>query len=171
MACNQTISGLARDCSPNMGGIRRVLFANSEDVTAVAVTTNKISTITMATSAKFKEYHLPKYTANFVTNQQKDDAAGTNFYQTTLQILLNRMDTTKRVEIAALSQNELVAIIEDSNGIYWYLGKDEPVTSVAGDVAQTGTARTDRNGFQVTLVDNALEMPYEVDSDIIDDLL
>lgn len=171
MACNQTLSGVARDCSPNMGGIRRVLFANFEDVTAVAVTSNKISAITMASSAKFKEYYLPKYTANYVTNQQKDDAAGTNFYQTTLSILLNRMDTTKRVEISALSQNDLVAIVEDSNGVYWYLGKDEPVTSVAGDVATTGTARTDRNGFQVTLVDNALELLYEVDADIIDDLL
>lgn len=167
MACNQSLSGLARDCSPNMGGIKRVLFANSEDVTAVAVTTNKITTITMASTAKFKEYSLPKYTGNFTTALQKDEAAGNLFYQSTLNFSFNRMETTKRMEIAVLAQNDLVAIVEDMNGVYHYFGKDEPLSAIAGDVAMSGTARTDRNGYGIALQDNSKELPYEVDADII----
>ena len=34
MACNQTLSGLVKDCSPSMGGITEVLLANREDVSA-----------------------------------------------------------------------------------------------------------------------------------------
>lgn len=171
MACNQTLSGLARDCSPSMGGIKRVLFANKEDVTSVAVTTNKITTITMASSKTFKEYALPKYTGNFTTALQKDESAGNFFYQSTLNFSFNRMETTKRIEIMALAQNDLVAIVEDSNGVFHFFGKDEPLSAVSGDVAMTGTARTDRNGYGIALQDNSLELPYEVDADIIDDLL
>lgn len=171
MPCNQSLSGLARDCSPNMGGIKRIAFANYEDVTSVSVTTNKISTITMASSAKFKEYALPKNTASFTSALQKDENAGTFFFQTTLNLLLNRMSTTNRVEIVALAQNELVALVEDGNGVWWYLGKDEAMSSTAGDVAATGTTRTERNGYNLSFVDNSKELPYEVDADIVEALI
>lgn len=171
MACNQTLSGLVRDCAPSMGGVKRVLFANADDVTAVTVSNDKVSAITMATSAKFKEYALPKGTANFVTTLNKDEANGTMYYATTLALVFNRMMTNKRVEISALAQNDLVAIVEDMNGLYWLMGKDEPLTSTSGDVAQSGTARADRNGYAISFIDNSKEMPYEVDADIIDALV
>jgi hypothetical protein len=31
----------------------------------------------------------------------------------------------------------------------------------------TGTARSDRNGYSITLQDTSLEMPYEVEADIV----
>lgn len=150
-----------------MGGIKRLAFANFEDIASVAVTSNKISAITMESSAKFKEYALPKNTASYTTALQKDETAGTFFYQTTLNILLNRMSTTSRVEIAALAQNELVALVEDGNGVWWFLGKDEALSSTSGDVAVTGAQRTERNGYNLSLVDNSKELPYEVDDSIV----
>ena len=48
MPCIQTLSGLARDCSSNMGGILEVLIANSADVTGVTISEGIISTISMA---------------------------------------------------------------------------------------------------------------------------
>ena len=47
MPCIQTLSGLARDCSSNMGGILEVLIANSADVTGVTISEGIISTISM----------------------------------------------------------------------------------------------------------------------------
>ena len=76
------------------------------------------------------------------------------------------METAKRVEISALAVNDLVAIVKDANGIYWYLGYDEPVNASAGD-GQTGTARGDANRYTITLQDNSKEMPMEVDSTIV----
>ena len=87
-----------------------------------------------------------------------------------LVLVFNRMETSKRVEISALAKNDLVAIVKDANGKYWYLGKDEPVGATAGD-GLTGTARADRNGYSITLQDNSLEMPYEVEASIIDALV
>lgn len=170
MACNQTLSGLVRDCSPNMGGIVEALIANFVDVTAVSVSDNRISAITMATSAKFKRYSFARNTGSLSSNYTIDPASGVRYVASDLVLQFNRMETAKRVEISALAQNDLVVIVKDANGKYWYLGKDEPVNATAGD-GLTGTARADRNGYSITLQDNSLEMPFEVDPDIVDALV
>lgn len=166
MACNQTLSGIARDCDPSMGGIVEALIANFEDVTEKTVSTNQITAITMASSKKFKSYAFPRNTGSLSSNYTIDLANGVRYVQSDLVLMFSKMDTTKRVEITALAQNDLIVIVKDANGKYWYLGFDEPVNASASD-GLTGTARSDRNGYSVTLQDNSLAMPYEVDPDII----
>ena len=166
MACNQTLSGLVKDCSPSMGGITEVLLANREDVSAVTADTGKVTEITMASSAKFKKYTFARNTGSMTSTYTIDQASGVRYVTTDLLLQFNRMETAKRVEISALAVNDLVAIVKDANGIYWYLGYDEPVNASAGD-GQTGTARGDANRYTITLQDNSKEMPMEVDSTII----
>lgn len=170
MACNQTLSGLVKDCSPSMGGITEVLLANREDVSAVTAVSGKISEITMASSAKFKRYTFARNTGSMTSTYTIDQASGVKYVTTDLLLQFNRMETAKRVEISALAVNDLVAIVEDANGIYWYLGYDEPVNASAGD-GQTGTARGDANRYTITLQDNSKEMPMEVDSTIVPALI
>ena len=166
MACNQTLTAILKDCSPSMGGIVEVLLANKEDVQEVTVTEEWISAIAMKNSAKFTKFQFPRNTGSMSSNYTIDPTTGVRFVTTDLVMVFNRMDTQKRVAIKALAENELVGIVKDANGKYWYLGHDEALTATAGD-ALTGTARADRNGYSITLQDNAHQMPYEVDSDII----
>ena len=170
MACNQTLSGLVKDCSPSMGGITEVLLANREDVSAVTAGSGKISEITMASSAKFKRYTFARNTGSMTSTYTIDQASGVKYVTTDLLLQFNRMETAKRVEISALAVNDLVAIVKDANGIYRYLGYDEPVNASAGD-GQTGTARGDANRYTITLQDNSKEMPMEVDSTIVPALI
>lgn len=170
MSCIQTLSGIARDCDSGMGGVKRILVANHAEVTAVTVADSKISTITMASSAKFKEYNFKKGVAYATTTLNVDSANGINFKGTDLYIAINGMSTAKRVEMEALAAGELAVIFEDNNGKFFYLGKDNPVTASAG-TGQTGAALTDRNGYDITLHDDALEFPYEVTASIVDALI
>ena len=170
MACNQTLSGLAKDCSPSMGGIVEALIANKEDISSIMVSTNMITAITMVSSAKFKKYAFARNTGSLSSNYTIDQTTGVRYVASDLVLMFNRMETAKRVEISALAQNDLVVIVKDANGKYWFLGYDEPVNATAGD-GLTGTARGDRNGYSITLQDNSLEMPYEVDADIVDALV
>ena len=153
-----------------MGGIVEALIANHADVTAVTVTAGKITAITMATSAKFHRYQLPRNTGSLSSNYTIDDTTGAKYVASDLVLQVNRMDTTKRIEISALAQGELAVIVKDANGAYWFLGKDAPVKALAGD-GLTGTARADRNGYSITLQDNSFELPLEVDAEIVDDLV
>ena len=160
MACIQTLAGIVRDCLNSMGGIVEVLLANKAEVTA-AVTSGKVTSITMASSAKFHRYQFAPETASMSSNWQVNAANGTRYVQTDLAMVFNRMETAKRAEIMAMAQSELVAIVKDANGLYWFLGYDEPLLLSAGD-GLTGTARADRNGYSATLQDNSLELPFEV---------
>lgn len=153
-----------------MGGIVEALIANFDDVTGVTVTDGIISTISMASSAKFKRYSFAKNTGSLTSNYNIDAASGVKYVTTDLLLQFNRMETAKRVEITALALGDLAIIVKDANGKYWYLGKDEPVNASAGD-GQTGTARGDANRYTITLQDESQEMPYEVDSSIVDALV
>lgn len=151
-----------------MGGIAEAYIANFTDVTKVELTEDKISAITA--DGKFKPYSFRKETSQFTSTLQKNIQNGTTYVSTDINLVFNRMETAKRIEVAALALGELVVIIKDNNGVYWYFGYDEPVVQTAGD-GQSGTARADRNGYSVTLQDNARTYPYEVEPSIIDSLI
>ena len=170
MSCAQTLAGITRDCEPNMGGVKEVLLANFDDVESVTVSTNQISAITMASSAKFKKYTFKPETASMTSTLNADPKLNLSYISTELVLQFNKMDTQKRVEIGALALGELVSIVKDMNDKYWYLGKDEPVLATAGS-GETGTARGDKNAYGITLTDNAKEFPLEVDGDVISGLL
>jgi hypothetical protein len=153
-----------------MGGILEVLIANADDVTGVTLSEGIISTISMATTAKFKRYTFPKNTGSLTSTYNIDRASGVQYVSSELLLQFNRMETQKRVEITALALGDLVCIVKDANGKYWYLGKDEPVNASASD-GQTGTARGDANRYTITLLDESKEMPYEVDASIVEALV
>ena len=160
MACTQTLAGIARDCLANMGGIKAVWLANAAKVDTVTVTAGAITAITMLNSETFKKYEFARGTSSMSSNYAVNAENGTTYVETDLLMVFNRMDTTKRLEIVALAQGELVAFVEDNNGKVWYLGKDEPLTINAAD-GLTGVARADRNGYSITLRDNSQELPME----------
>ena len=170
MSCSQTLAGIARDCGANIGGIKRVLLANQSDVATITVASDEVTTITMDTGKKFKEYLFRPGTGSMSSNYQVSAENGVVYVQTDLVMVFNRMETTKRVEVVALAQADLYAIVEDMNGKFWLLGYDEPVILSAGD-GLTGTARTDRNGYSVTLQDNSKKLPMEVKESIISGIL
>ena len=170
MSCTQTIAGIARDCSPSMGGIKRAWIANYDDVASVTVTTNKISAITMQSSKTFKEFAFRKGTSSFTSTLNVDPANGVSYVSTEINLVFSKMETVKRVEVAALAVGELAMIVEDMNGILWYFGQEEPVVASAGD-GQSGVARTDRNGYSITLMDNCSTFPIEATADALEDAL
>ena len=72
--------------------------------------------------------------------------------------------------MSALAVNELVAIVKDANGVYWYLGMDEAIAATAGDGA-TGTARGDGNRYTITLQDTSSTFPFEVEASVVEGLI
>lgn len=170
MPCSQTLAGIARDCQANVGGIKAVYMANFEDVDTVTVTTNVVTAITMVASKKFYAYYFNPNTSNFTTNINANRENGSLFFETVLSLVFPKQDATKRIEVNALAQAGLMAIVQDNNDNYWLLGKDEPLLMTSG-AAPTGTARADRNGYEMEFTDAQMQMPYTVDGTIVAGLL
>lgn len=159
MACSQTLAGITRDCLANIGGIKVVYLANAADVASVTLASGAITAVSMVSTKVFHKYEFSRNTSSLSSNYAVSAENGTAYVESDLLMVFNRMDTTKRLEIVALAQGELVAIVEDNNGNMWYLGYDEPIVINAGD-GLTGTAKGDRNGYSITLRDTSAEMPY-----------
>lgn len=159
MGCTQTLSGITRDCMGNNGGIKTVWLANYDNVSSLTESSGAITAISMSNSEKFKKYEFPRNTSSMTSNYAVNAENGTSYVETDLLMVFSRMDTAKRLEIVAMAQGNLVAIVEDNNGNKWYMGHDFPVTINAGD-GQTGTARGDRNGYSITLRDESNELPF-----------
>ena len=188
--CIQTLKGITLDCSHSLGGIKTVYIANYNDVTdikynastgtttgstsgvtgsttGVTFTGDTITGITMASGAVFKPYQFRKQTGSMVSTLTVDETAGVNYVSTELSLVFTTMETKKRIELSALSVGQLAVIVEDSNGTFWYLGKDDYVSVSAGG-GQTGTAKGDGNNYTLTLRDESDTYPYEITKEAVD---
>lgn len=172
MACSlNTLAGIAGSCESNQGGIIEVYINHFDQVEEVTLTSDKITTITLkASGEKFHKYNFKRNTGSLTSTYTIDPANGVSFVTSDLSLVFAKQDTAKRIEISALALDDLVVIVKDANQKYWYLGYNEPVQASAA-TAQTGTARTDGNNYNITLQDTSLTLPYEVDASIIAGLL
>lgn len=159
--CNQTLAGITLDCTNNMGGIKTVWIANYNDVASYAIDGDVITGFTMDEGVKFKPYQFRKGTSSMNSELTADESNGLNFVTTTLNLVFTKMETAKRIEMAALSVAQLAVIVLDSNGIYWYITPDEYASASAG-TAETGTAKGDRNAYTLTLTTENTSYPIEV---------
>ena len=163
MSCTPvTLASINTECGNNMGGIKEVLAQNHASVTGVTVTDGKITAFTLASNApEAAKFNFRKQTGNMHSEYAIDDAGGSKPVNTTVALRFAKMETAKRTAFMAMANGELALIVQDNNGVYWYLGKDNPVTLSAG-TGDTGTNFTDSNEYAPTLSDTSLEMPMEV---------
>lgn len=168
MACLITIAGITLDCESSLGGIKQVWITQYDKVKSVTVDdeTNQISAITLESDAKWYNYQFRKGTGSLTSTLNVDETAGTNYVSNELALVFTKMETKKRIEIAALSIGQLVVVVEDSNGKYWFLGKDDYVSASAG-TGVTGTAKGDQNAYTLTLATDSESYPYELSAEAI----
>ena len=163
MACTQTLSGLTRDCLGSIGGVLEVALANVDDVASITITSNKVTAITMNATAKFHRYSLRRNSGSMTSEATVDAASGNQFFTNSILMQFSRMETTKRVEIAAIAQADTIALVHDANGLWWIVGNaDHPLNLAGGTVGQTGQASSDRNGYDVTLQNEDVDLPIEI---------
>lgn len=161
MSCSSAVlKGIINDCAKSKGGVTDVFIAPAGTFKPT-VTDNAI---TSGTTSGFKYYYFRKNTASMTSTLNIDETNGVNYWSTELAMTFTRMETVKRLEIATLAVQDVECIVRDSNGLYWFLGNENPVTANAGS-GQTGQAKTDGNFYQITLVDESDELPYEITSD------
>lgn len=178
MACNSiTLKGIGLGCKDNMGGIKEVYLIKTDEVLGVTLGPDPVSkeadaiitAIELAEGASFKTYKFRKGTSQMTSTMTTDEAAGTLSFQTDLALQFTKMETSKRLEIMAMCMDSMKAIVLDSNGKYWFLGKDFPISASAG-TGQTGTNFGDFGGYNVTLTDNSKELPFEITAEAIADI-
>jgi hypothetical protein len=87
----------------------------------------------------------------------------TAFYEQTLTITLHKLDAVLRNQILILGQGKWRIIIKDQRGLYWLMGKQNPVR-VSAATPGLGKAYGDLNGAVITFMGKEPEPAHEVTS-------
>ena len=173
--CKYALSGITLQCESNRGGLRAIYIANySEDLLAdfrarvasgdTAATQIAATALTAAT-VEWHKYEFKRNTASFSQSLQVGDQNAGNYVTTDIVMQFGRMDTTKRIEMRALTLNEVMVVAVDSNGTAWLFGLDEPV--VASDASGvSGTQKSDANMYELHLQANDDSFAFEVTGDL-----
>ena len=169
MACNVTLMGIALDCVTNLSGIKAIYLANDASVGNVTVSEEQITAID-ASAGTFYEYIPAKNTGSLTKTLTKDESTGVMYYTNEVVAQFNKMETKKRTELSNIDRGQFKAIVLDSNGKYWFLGYDNYV-SASAVTGQTGAGLDDGNFYTLTLTDISAELPYEVKSEALADII
>ena len=151
-------------CQGNIGGVKKVWVANYVDNAAVVAesgdTEGIITGFTSAvTTGSFYEFQFRKNTASMTSTLNVNDN-GSSYVSTELSLVFSRMDADKRAAIMSLVLSDAMVVVEDCNGIMWFLGQENPVNVSAG-TGETGTAKADNNAYSVTLTDDNTVFPRQ----------
>ena len=169
MACNVTLMGIALDCVTNLSGIKAIYLANDASVGNVTVSEEQITAID-ASAGTFYEYIPAKNTGSLTKTLTKNESTGVMYYTNEVVAQFNKMETKKRTELSNIDRGRFKAVVLDSNGKYWFLGYDNYV-SASAVTGQTGAGLDDGNFYTLTLTDISTELPYEVQSDAIANII
>lgn len=146
-----------------VGGIRRVIVACAKDVTFGAPVDDEIDSITLESGAKTYQISFRKQSSTFNSEMTIDDATGVRFATTTAEIVVSKMNKARLNAVRGLLKSEVVAFVEDMNGVWYVMGAENVVTATAATMT-TGTAATDANQVALTLTDISSTLPYTLGS-------
>lgn len=162
--CSQTLTGLVNKCETSKGGIKTVWLAPYDSTKRPDVEEGVITDIPAADT--YVKFYFKKNTSGLESTLNIDPANGINYVTTVLSLVFTKMDTEKRIAMTALATSDLMGVVEDSNGVYHYIGYDEPVSATAG-TGSTGVAKGDGNKYTIELTDESTEFPYPLADEAI----
>lgn len=173
MACSPiSLVGVGLDCG-SVGGLSTVYIIDVQNVKSIDIVGGEVTGMTL-TGATFKTYNFRKGNANFTSTGTRSDPNGTLFYSTVLEAKFNKMETSKRTDMAAISAGNTFVVAKDNNGLYWLIGWSSPYldTYVYGTtVGNTGAAMADANQYTLTLTSETPDLPYQLKSTFVSTFL
>ena len=162
MACDIAI-GANRDkvCNNLQGGNEEFYFFNYID-DAFTVVAGEATTVNVGLTAAYK-YVIQGDGNTFTQSSVTDAKVGTKVSTQTLVGQLKQVNAATNVELDKLASGTIAGVIKDRNGVYHWFAKDS-VNVTSTIEAVTGGARTDFNGYNVTLVAETLELAPILDA-------
>ena len=163
MSCNLATS-ISLDCRSNLGGVASVYIGSTtgNDITLLGESNGTISGFTFGsaptsvtdlaglTTDPMFEFQQPRQAANLTETGTFDEASGIAFYETSLTIVINKLQAENLNALNILGQNtKLAIVVKDNNGSFFLVG-NETGAIVSASTANTGTSFGDANQVTIT---------------------
>lgn len=152
MPCALTGSQLL-DCKDSVGGIRELkvkVHTGNTFINDVTYSSGSITAIASGSRSSWYTYELEKEVTSANNNGTYAPANGTTFYTQEIKIIMNKMSARLSYEFDQMAKSRVIVVVRDFNDVYWVYGYEFGL-DVTAMTAGSGTARGDRNGYEVTL--------------------
>jgi hypothetical protein len=154
MAICDITAGYTLSCKNSAGGIEAI-YVLSGSITAIDEVAGEITAI--SGSGTFFEFQLPKGVGSVTETVNSSIENGTTFYSPVAELVVQKLQTSIRNQVQALSLNPNIKLIIQTNngkqdggvGEFFLLGRYRGMT-VTGGTGQTGTAFGDLSGYSLS---------------------
>lgn len=162
MACELN-TGFTLDCKDGIGGIKKIILLDYTEVTSFTFDGDEIVTaINGPIDADLYTYELPTQTGSFEETINFNRDAGTIFYTQTVNVMLNKLSSAKRLELQNVATVRLIVFVEDNNGNYWAIGYENGA-DLSTATAATGATLGDMNGLTLAFTHETPKRAYLLD--------
>jgi hypothetical protein len=161
MACELS-TGFSLDCKDGIGGIKKIVLTDWINVDFTLDATQVVTLITGPSSGDLYTYELPTQTGSFEETINFNRDNGTVFYTQTVNVMLRKLSSAKRLELQNVAQARVIVFVQDTNNNWWAVGYENGAdlsTSTAG----TGTALGDANGYTLAFTHESAKRAYLLD--------
>jgi hypothetical protein len=158
MACELS-TGFSLDCKDGIGGIKQIVLVDKLLVTSFDFEDEEVEQINGPVEGDLYTYELPTQTGSFEETINFNRDAGTIFYTQTVNIMLNKLSSAKRLELQSVAQARVIVFVEDTNGNWWAVGY-EYGADLSTATAGTGTVLGDMNGYTLAFTHETPKRAY-----------
>jgi hypothetical protein len=162
MACELS-TGFTLDCKDGIGGIKKIVLVDKSLVTSFNFENDEVEVINGPTAGDLYTYELPTQTGSFEETINFNRDNGTVFYTQTVNVMLHKLSTAKRVELQNVAQARVIVFVNDSNDNWWAVGY-EFGADLSTATAATGTTLGDMNGFTLAFTHESPVRAYRLQS-------
>jgi hypothetical protein len=168
MACNVTLADISYSCDDvAIGGIVELHVANRSDALTALTRTDADRLVTAATAVTGVSQISFNNKDGFSVFSEVKTVAADGIVSTvpTVSVELPKMTADKITALNDISKGgaELVAFVETAAGTYHVCGLDYGLYAGTVD-ANSGTGRSEKNRFQLTLTGDELGLSYSISS-------
>lgn len=178
MSCVSTyLTSISTSCTSNLPSIKQLWIGQFESanftytyLTETDADGNQIieavSGATLNKDSKTKPWVIFNFKKNTgeLTSEYTLNDNGSFYFTNSVNLVFAKLDNSKRLSLEAVASGECSCIVLDSNGQYWLLGGENPV-SMSSLTATTGVAISDSNAYNVTISETSGSMPILIEAD------
>ncbi len=180
--CTTYLQGFSTSCGSNLSSIKKLWIGAFESATftfnyqkeedgttdVLDADGNKIiesvaTAVLGATEDNWVQFGFKKNSSELTTEMTRNDN-GSFYFTNAANLVFAKMDKVKRLALQATASGECAMIVLDSNGIYWLIGNENPVTASTIS-ATTGVAVGDSNQYSITLSADEPYQPIPLDAE------
>lgn len=172
MACNITLADVTFSCDDlGIGGLKSVYLGNKADLAGIVAVASNVVTVTPATDGLVSDSDVIGVQFNLkdgfsVFSEVKTVSAdGVVNSVPTISIEVPKMSTDHRDALDNLAKPgaELVAFVETAAGTYHLVGWEYGLYASTVD-GNSGTGRSEKNRYQITLTGEEDSLSYSIES-------